>query len=87
MLDFDGNADDADEVHRIAELLLPLNLRRSRVRRRRLLVAAAAAVVVIVSAVVLHRAPETTPCEAQSVGVRGEGEGGDFAVKEKQVPC
>lgn len=85
MLDFDGNADDADEVHRIAELLLPLNLRRSRVRRRRLLVAAAA--VVIVSAVVLHRALETTPCEAQSVGVRGEGEGGDFGVEEKQVPC
>lgn len=86
VLDFDGNADDADEVHRIAELLLPLNLRRSRVRRRRRLVAADAAVV-IVSAVVLHRALETAPCEAQSVGVRGEGEGGDFGVEGKPVPC
>lgn len=53
MLNFDGKTNDADEVHRIAELLLPRNLCRSRVRHRNLNAAA-----VMVSAV-LHRAFET----------------------------
>lgn len=63
MLNFNGKTDDADEVHRIAQLLLPLNLSRSRIRYGHL--NAAAAIVVVLVSTVIHRAfdIETAPCE------------------------
>lgn len=60
VLDLDGDADHADEVHRITELLLPLNLRRPRVSLRgrwRL-------VIVEIVSIVIGRAFETPACEA-----------------------
>lgn len=64
MLDFHGNADDADEVHRIAQLLLPRYLRRFRVRHSH----CPLVVVVVMVSTVLHRAFQTALCEAYSVG-------------------
>ena len=82
MLDLHRNAHHADELHRVAELLLPLNLRRSRASLRRRLVGGAE----VVSAV-LHGALETASRDAQSVGV-GVGDrerrGGDFGVEERR---
>lgn len=53
MLNFDGDADHADEVHRVAQFLLPRYLCRFGVRNRD------GVAVVVIFSTVLHRAFQT----------------------------